>query len=114
MIESTKASLLGEPAVVERAHPPVAPQIHGPFRCRRDEMSELNRLRCRLRAVNIEYSALVRRKVGEAAYARMRELRTERRMLMALIAVVRHAAEMDVNAGEKMHRRAGEKMHRRW
>ena len=58
-------------------------------------MSELNRLRCRLRAVNIEYSALVRRKVGEAAYARMRELRTERRMLMALIAVVRHAAEMD-------------------
>ena len=95
MSESTKASLLGEPAVVERAHPPVAPQLHGPFRCRRDEMSELNRLRCRLRAVNIEYSALVRRKVGEAAYARMRELRTERRMLMALIAVVRHAAEMD-------------------
>ena len=57
-------------------------------------MSEPNWLRCRLRAVNIEYSALVRHKVGEAAYARMGELRTERRVLMALIAVERHVTAM--------------------
>ena len=55
-------------------------------------MSELNRLRCQLRAVNVEYSVLLRRKTGEAAYARMAELRTERRMLMALIAVEREGA----------------------
>ena len=54
-------------------------------------MSELNRLRCRLRAINIEYSALVR-KTGEATYARMAGLRTERYVLMALIAVERQAA----------------------
>ena len=51
-------------------------------------MSELNRLRCQLRAVNIAYSALVRRKAGEATYARMAGLRNERRVLMALIAGV--------------------------
>jgi hypothetical protein len=50
-------------------------------------MSELNRLRCQLRAVNIEYSALVRRKAGKATCARMTGLRNERRVLMALIAV---------------------------
>jgi hypothetical protein len=58
-------------------------------------MSELNRLRCRLRAVNIEYSALVRRKTGGAAYARMAELRAERHVLMALIAVRRQGATME-------------------
>ena len=50
-------------------------------------MSELNRLRCQLRAVNIEYSALVRQRAGKATYARMAGLRNERRVLMALIAV---------------------------
>jgi hypothetical protein len=50
-------------------------------------MSEFNRLRCQLRAVNIEYSALVRRKAGKATYARMAGLRNERRVLMARIAV---------------------------
>jgi hypothetical protein len=58
-------------------------------------MSELDRLRCQLRAVNIEYSAFVRRKRGEAAYARMAELRAERRVLMALIAVERQGAVME-------------------
>jgi len=58
-------------------------------------MSELNRLRCQLTAVNIQYSALVRRKTGETAYARMAELRIERRSLMALIAVERQAAAME-------------------
>jgi hypothetical protein len=58
-------------------------------------MSELNRLRCRLRVLNIEYSALVRRKAGETSYARMAALRTERRALMALIAVERHTATME-------------------
>jgi len=55
-------------------------------------MSELNRLRCQLRVVNIEYSALVRCKTGEATSARMAGLRTERRLLMALIALERQAA----------------------
>jgi hypothetical protein len=58
-------------------------------------MSELDRLRCQLRAVNIEYSAFVRRKTGEAAYARMAELRAERRVLMVLIAFERQAAAME-------------------
>jgi hypothetical protein len=55
-------------------------------------MSELDRLRCQLWAVNIEYSAFVRRKTGAAAYARMAELRAERHVLMVLIAVERQAA----------------------
>jgi hypothetical protein len=55
-------------------------------------MSELNRLRCQLRAVNIEYSALVRGKTAEAACARLLVLRTERHGLMALIAVESQAA----------------------
>ena len=58
-------------------------------------MSELNWLRCQLRAVNMEYSALVRRKTGEAMYARMAVLRTERRVLLARIAVERQAAAME-------------------
>jgi hypothetical protein len=49
-------------------------------------MTELDRLRCCLRAVNIEYSALVRRKTEEAVDARMAELRTERKVFVALIA----------------------------
>lgn len=49
-------------------------------------MSELAVLRTKLRALNIEYSALVRGKAEEGAFARMEELRGERRELMALIA----------------------------
>jgi len=58
-------------------------------------MSELDRLRCQLRVVNIEYSAFVRQKKEEAVCARMAELRAERRVLMALIAVEREAAAME-------------------
>ena len=54
-------------------------------------MSELNRLRCQLRALNIEYSELVRRKRAEVTYGRMAGLHTERCVLMALIAVERQA-----------------------
>lgn len=43
-------------------------------------------LRTRLRQVNFEYSALVREKSGEGRFARMGELRAERRALMALMA----------------------------
>ena len=42
-------------------------------------------LRTRLRQVNIEYSALVRDRTGEGRFVRMGELRTERRVLMALL-----------------------------
>jgi len=58
-------------------------------------MSDLDRLRCQLRSVNIEYSAFVRRKKGEGAYARMAELRAERHVLMTLIAVEREATAME-------------------
>ena len=43
-------------------------------------------LRTQLRALNIEYSALVRAAGGKADSARMTELRTRRHALMALIA----------------------------
>jgi len=43
-------------------------------------------LRTKLRAVNIEHSALLRRKAGEDWFVRLAELRNERRALMALIA----------------------------
>jgi hypothetical protein len=59
-------------------------------------MSNLGRLRCQLRAVNIEYSAFVRRKAEDAGYARMTELRAERYALMALIAAEGHAAAMEL------------------
>ena len=46
-------------------------------------------LRTKLRAVNIEFSTLVRGKTGEGRFARMEELRAQRRALMALIAEAR-------------------------
>ena len=49
-------------------------------------VSEIAVLRTKLRALNIEYSALVRRKAGEDTFVRMAELRVERRALMALVA----------------------------
>ena len=49
-------------------------------------LSELAVLRTKLRALNIEYSALVRGKTEEGAFVRMQKLRAERRALMALIA----------------------------
>jgi hypothetical protein len=74
-------------------------------------MSELNRLRCQLRAINIEYSALVRRKAAEARYARMAGLRTERRLLMSLIAVERQAAAaqrpLEHALASRLHREIG-------
>ena len=48
--------------------------------------SEIAVLRTKLRALNIEYSALVRGRTGEETCVRMEELRVERRALMALIA----------------------------
>jgi hypothetical protein len=67
----------------------------GPLEAMEDAMRELNRLRCQLRTINIEYSALVRRTPGEAAYARMAELRTKRHVLMACIAAERQVAAME-------------------
>jgi len=49
-------------------------------------VSEIAVLRTKLRALNIEYSTLVRSKTGEGRFVRMAELRVERRELMALIA----------------------------
>ena len=47
--------------------------------------NDIRNLRTQLRELNIEYSALVRMP-GEANPARMDELRTQRRLLMASIA----------------------------
>jgi hypothetical protein len=43
-------------------------------------------LRTRLRELNIEYSALVRRKAGEGTFEKMGQLGVDRRALMTLIA----------------------------
>ena len=48
--------------------------------------SEITVLRTKLREVNIEYSALVRRKAGVGRFVRMGDLREERKALLALIA----------------------------
>jgi hypothetical protein len=53
---------------------------------RSNQTIKLNRLRCQLRAVNIEYSSLVRGRGVEAAYARMAEIRAERHLLIRKIA----------------------------
>jgi hypothetical protein len=49
-------------------------------------LGELAVLRRKLREVNIEYSALVRKKAVQARFVRLEELRVERYALMALIA----------------------------
>ncbi len=52
-------------------------------------------LRTKLRAVNMEYSALVRGNRGEGRFVRMEELRAERVALMALIAERRLGERQD-------------------
>ena len=47
--------------------------------------AELIAIRRRLRAVNIEYSGLVRNKLGDSRFVRMQELKTERTALVSLI-----------------------------
>jgi hypothetical protein len=47
---------------------------------------EISAIRTQLRDVNVEYSALVKDKSGEGRFMRMRELRSERAALMALLA----------------------------
>ena len=50
---------------------------------------EIALLRTKLRELNIEYSALVRRKAEQRWLARLGELRVERQALMTLIAKAR-------------------------
>jgi hypothetical protein len=47
------------------------------------ERSNLASIRTRLRAINVEYSVLVRRKADEGRFVRLGELRSERWALMA-------------------------------
>jgi hypothetical protein len=47
--------------------------------------AELIAIRRRLRAVNIEYSGLVRNKFGDSRFVRMQELKAERTALVGLI-----------------------------
>jgi hypothetical protein len=76
-------------------------------------MSELNRLRCQLRAVNMEYSALVRRRNAEVIHARMAGLRSERYVLMALIAVERQAGARNVRSSIATLGRLRSALHRK-
>src|SRR5262245_4598126 len=58
-----------------------------PSKRRVDPMTraELIAIRRRLRAVNIEYSGLVRNKLGDSRFVRMQELKAERTALVGLI-----------------------------
>jgi len=47
--------------------------------------AELIAIRRQLRAVNIEYSGLVRNKLGDSRFVRMQELKAERTALVGLI-----------------------------
>ena len=47
--------------------------------------AEMMTIRLRLRAVNIEYSGLVRDKQGESRFVRMQALKAERETLVGLI-----------------------------
>ena len=49
-------------------------------------------LRARLRAVNIEHSRLLKERTGQGWFARMGELKSERRALMAQLAGGLHSA----------------------
>ena len=59
--------------------------------------SDLVRLRTQLRAVNIEYSALVRSPGGEDRMLRLGELNIRRKALMALIAQATHEQRVRPN-----------------
>jgi len=63
----------------------------------RDDGSEIIRLRTQLRAVNIEYSALVRSAGGEDRALRLGELTQRRKALMTLIAQASHEHRVPVN-----------------
>ena len=83
-----------------------------------DDAGDIAVLRTKLRGVNIEYSALVRRSAAEDRFARMAELRTERHALMALIAARTHhgrggASLGPVGLGARSFARRG-RVWRRW
>ena len=63
---------------------------------------EIALLRTKLRELNIEYSALVRRKAEQLRLARLGELRVARRALMTLIAEARGR-----ETGERLRAPAG-------
>ena len=78
-------------------------------------MDQIAGLRTQLRAVNIEYSILVKRKPVESVCRRMSVLRAHRQVLLSLIAVhwrhapkervSRHALSVPLrSAGEKVHK----------
>ena len=50
------------------------------------KLSKMSLMRTRLRAVNLEYSLLVRQTTGAERFARMGELKAERQALMAQLA----------------------------
>jgi hypothetical protein len=60
---------------------------------------DLIAIRRRLRDVNIEYSGLVRNKLGESRFVRMEELKAERETLVGLIVQSDKSAMPLVGAG---------------
>jgi hypothetical protein len=66
------------------------------------------RLRARLWNVNIEHSRLLKRRTGEGWFARLGELKSERRALMAQLAGNPHPTEMAPVAGFVSHEAANQ------
>ena len=62
-------------------------------------------LRTRLRVVNIEHSRLLKEKTSQGWFARMGELKSERRALMAQLAGSRSSPEV-ASAGSPAHQAA--------
>ena len=62
-------------------------------------------LRTRLRVVNIEHSRLLKEKTSQGWFARMGELKSERRALMAQLAGARNAPESPLQATTRAMRR---------
>ena len=65
-------------------------------------------LRTRLRVVNIEHSRLLKEKTSQGWFARMGELKSERRALMAQLAGARNAPEVAPAGNHARHAAANQ------
>ena len=65
-------------------------------------------LRTRLRVVNIEHSRLLKEKTSQGWFARMGELKSERRALMAQLAGARNAPEVAAAGSHARHAAANQ------
>jgi hypothetical protein len=68
------------------------------------DSNDIPALRTKLRAVNIEHSALLKGGTGEGRFVRLAQLKTERRALMALIATLNAATPAAWTGHRPLHR----------